>query len=187
MDLDTLAKLGEFVGGFFVVVSLVYLAHQVRQNTKSLRAENYARVLDKMSALQSRLSTDKDLNRIVVLGSQAPERLEPPERVRFGWAMYELLGAAEFMYHQSTNKALPPEVWERWEGTIAWWFLHPGIRTWWHNKPTPLSSDFEAFLENLLRSRQVDEAAAHRWEQFVSDPDSGSQEDAIGPEEDPPA
>lgn len=48
MDLDTLAKLGEFVGGFFVVLSLVYLAHQVRMNTKSLRSENYARVLERM-------------------------------------------------------------------------------------------------------------------------------------------
>ena len=49
MDLDTLAKLGEFVNGFFVVLSLVYLAHQVRMNTKSLRSENYARVLERMS------------------------------------------------------------------------------------------------------------------------------------------
>jgi hypothetical protein len=27
MDLATLAQLGEFLGGFFVVVSIVYLAH----------------------------------------------------------------------------------------------------------------------------------------------------------------
>ena len=42
MGLDSLAQLGEFVGGVFVVPSLVYLAHQVRQNTRSLRTENYA-------------------------------------------------------------------------------------------------------------------------------------------------
>ena len=54
MGLERLALLGEFVGGFFVIVSLVYLAHQVRQNTRSLRTENYARVLDRMSTLQSR-------------------------------------------------------------------------------------------------------------------------------------
>ena len=58
MSLDTLAQIGEFVGGFFVVISLIYLARQVGQNTKSLRTENYARVLDRMSTLQSRLSLD---------------------------------------------------------------------------------------------------------------------------------
>lgn len=177
MELDTLAKLGEFVGGFFVVVSLVYLAHQVRQNTRSLRTENYARVLDRMSALQAQLSADSELNRIVVVGAGRPEALERQERVRFGWAMYELFGAAEFMYHQAVQKALPAEVWTRWQKTVAWWFSHPGIRTWWDNKPTPLSSDFESFVEDLLRSHQIDEEAARRWELFVSGeglPDAGA-------------
>ena len=38
MDLDTLAAIGEFVGGVAVVVSIGYLALQMRQNTASIRA-----------------------------------------------------------------------------------------------------------------------------------------------------
>ena len=64
MNLDTLANLGEFAGGVFVLITLVYLAHQVKQNTKSLRIENYARVLERMSALQSRLALEPELNRL---------------------------------------------------------------------------------------------------------------------------
>jgi hypothetical protein len=45
LDLETLANLGEFVSAIAVVVSLVYLAYQVRQSTHSLRTENYARAL----------------------------------------------------------------------------------------------------------------------------------------------
>ncbi len=33
MDFDTLANIGEFVGGVFVIVTLIYLAYQVRQNS----------------------------------------------------------------------------------------------------------------------------------------------------------
>lgn len=186
MDLDTLAKLGEFVGGFFVVVSLAYLAYQVRQNTRSLRAENYARVLDRMSALQSQLSVNPELNRIVVVGAGDPGALEPQERVRFGWAMYELFGAAEFMYHQAEQKALPTEVWTRWQKTVAWWFHSPGIRTWWENKPTPLSSDFERFCDDLRRTGTIDAQAARRWELFVAgeDPvrDVGSSDESAAKE-----
>lgn len=168
MDLDTMAKLGEFVGGFFVVVSLLYLAYQVRQNTKSVKTENYARVLDRMSTLQSRLSSDPELNRIVVIGGQNPGGLTRSERVRFSWALYEVLGAAEFMYHQAQDRALPAEVWERWERTLVWWFSYPGIRLWWTAKPAPLSSTFQAFVDELIRSHPVDEEAARRWELFVS-------------------
>jgi len=168
MDLDTLAKLGEFLGGFFVVVSLAYLAYQVRQNTGSLRAENYARVLNRMATLQSRLSTDGELNRIVVTGAGNPRALTRHERMRFSWALYELLGAAEFMYHQARDNALPCAVWDRWQAGIVWWLSNPGILAWWQAKPAPLSSDFEAFVEELMRRRSYDEKAARRWEAFLS-------------------
>ncbi len=168
MDLSTLANLGEFVGGIFVVVSLVYLAHQVRQNTKSLRTENYARVLDRMSTLQSNLSTDTELNRIVIVGAQDPGALTRSERARFSWAMYELLGAGEFMFHQGQDGALPEEVWIRWETTIAWWLSNPGIQAWWRARPSPFSASFEAFVEETIRTRPVPPEVASRWESFVS-------------------
>lgn len=168
MDLDTLAKLGEFLGGFFVVLSLVYLAHQVRQNTKSLRTENYARVLDRMSTVQSRLSTDRELNRVVVIGATTPGALTRGERVRFTWALYELFGAAEFMYHQALDKALPAQVWKRWEASITWWLSSPGFQLWWKAKPASFSTDFEKFVKDIMLAGRVDKQALRRWEAFVS-------------------
>ncbi len=168
MDLDSLAKLGEFVGGFFVVVTLVYLAHQVRQNTRSLRSENYARVLERMSTVQSRLSVDPELNRIVAVGAEAPDRLTRAERLRFSWAMYELFGAVEFMYLQFRDNALPPVVWARWEASLVWWLSHPGMQAWWAAKPAPLAADFEHFGDELLRTRRMDEATIARWRTFIS-------------------
>jgi hypothetical protein len=171
MDLSTLANLGEFIGGMFVVVSLVYLAHQVRQNTRSLQAENYARLLDRMSTLQSRLAVEPELNRLVVLGCQDPGRLTSAERIRFAWALYELFGAAEFMYHQSRTGSLPGMVWARWEASIAWWLSHPGVRAWWKAKPAPLTEDFTAFGDDLIRNDSFDKQADERWKRFVAGDD----------------
>lgn len=168
MDLDSLAKLGEFVGGFFVVLSLVYLAHQVRMNTKSLRSENYARLLERMSTLQSRASMEADYNYLFVVGAEDLGRLSRMQRIRFSWALYELFGTAEFMYHQALAKALPKNVWLRWEATIGWWLSHPGIRAWWASKPTPLTADFEAFGDELIRNDHFDASAIDRWRRFVS-------------------
>ena len=168
MDLATLAQLGEFVGGFFVVISLVYLAHQVRQNTTSLRTENYARALDRLSTVQRNLSSDGELNRIVVVGAQAPEALSRSDRMRFTWYLYELVGAAEFVHHQARQGALPDEVWERWKATIVWWLSNPGIQKWWWAKPTPFSASFEAFCAEVIRSTPFDPGAALRWEEFVT-------------------
>lgn len=168
MDLDTLSKLGEFVGGFFVVISLVYLAYQVRQNTRSLRAENYGRVLDRMSALQSAISADADLNRVFTIGAEDPARLTRSERIRFSWALYELIGNAEFMFHQNRDSTLPPAVWDRWKGTLGWWMSHPGMRAWWYSKPTSFAVDFSKFVDEIIRNDSFDAAAIGRWRQFVA-------------------
>lgn len=168
MTLDGLANIGEFIGGIFVLVTLVYLAQQVRQNTKSLRTENYARVLDRMSMVQSRFAADAELNHIFLVGAEDPARLTRAERTRFTWALYEMFGAGEFMYHQSLTQALPPIVWERWEATIRWWISHPGMRAWYVAKPTPLTADFEAFLNNMIENDPMDPAVIDRWRQFVA-------------------
>lgn len=168
MNLDSLANIGEFVGGIFVIVTLVYLSQQVRQNTRSLRTENFARVLDRMSTVQSRLASDAELNHIFLVGAEDPARLTRVERTRFTWALYEMFGAGEFMYHQSLVQALPPNVWKRWEATIRWWVSHPGIRAWLSAKPTPLTADFEAFLVNMIENDPIDPAVVDRWRRFVA-------------------
>lgn len=68
MDLQTLANLGEFLGGVAVIVSLVYVALQVRQNTQSLRTENYGRALDRVASMQSLLSRDTEVSRLFSRG-----------------------------------------------------------------------------------------------------------------------
>jgi hypothetical protein len=168
VDLDSLAKLSEFIGGIVVVISLVYLAYQVRQNTLSIRSENYARALERMSTVQSQLSMDPDFHHVFMVGAEDPARLSRAERIRFSWALYEMFGAGEFMFHQSRDKALPEAVWSRWQATIGWWLSHPGIRAWWTAKPAPLSADFEAFGSEVLRGAAYDPSAIERWRRFVA-------------------
>ena len=46
MDITTLAAWGEFIGGIAVVVSLLYLASQVRQNSRLLQVSMTSSVAD---------------------------------------------------------------------------------------------------------------------------------------------
>ena len=168
MDLQTLANLGEFISGIAVVISLVYLAFQVRQNTRSLRTENYARALDRVAALQARVSADPQLTAIFDRGVLDPSVLAPGQRIQFSWAFYEMFGSFEFMFHQFQAGALPDEVWERWGVTLAWWISLPGVEAWWRAKPTPFSASFSAYVEECLRSGPPETGAARRWQEFLA-------------------
>ncbi len=170
LSLETLGYIGEFVGGMVVVFSLVYLARQVQQNTRSLRTENYARALERVSVTQSRLSSDAALSDVFGRGVLCAEALTREERIQFSWAFYEMFGAFEFMYHQAEAGALPEEVWKRWAGTLAWWISLPGVRAWWRARPTPFTESFSKLVDGYLADSPVDREAAVRFGEFLNGP-----------------
>jgi hypothetical protein len=172
IDLQSFADFAEIIGGLAVVISLVYLALQVRQNTYSLRTENYARALDRVAAIQAQLGQNSDLSRMLTKGTISSANLTSAERIQFSWCLYEIFGSFEFMFHAAETRALPDEVWERWSLAVAWWLVYPGVQEWWHARPIPFSSSFVSYVEKTLQDNPTDTNATERWRNFIE----GAQE-----------
>ncbi len=64
MTLEDLGNIGEFVGAVGVVVTLVYLAVQIRRNTISVRASTFQEAVRDVATLSDLLATDAELARI---------------------------------------------------------------------------------------------------------------------------
>jgi hypothetical protein len=168
IDMQYLANLGEIVGAVVVILSLIYLAIQVRQNTKAQQTENYSRALDRLAAMQSMLSQDGETSLIFSKAVLDTSKLTPQERMRFTWSMYEAFGAFEFMFHASRTDAIPEEVWTRWSLGVAWWLSFPGVQAWWQARPFPFTESFTAFVESLLKDNPMDLESAQRYQKFVA-------------------
>jgi heme/copper-type cytochrome/quinol oxidase subunit 1 len=82
-NLQTLANIGEIIGAITVVLSLIYLAIQIRQNTQTQRSENYTRALDRLAAMQSSMAQDEAFANMFSRGVANTEHLSPQDRVRF--------------------------------------------------------------------------------------------------------
>jgi hypothetical protein len=169
MDLQTLANIGEIVGAITVVLSLIYLAVQIRQNTQAQRSENYSRALDRLAAMQSSMAQDPEFAKMFSKGAVGTEQLTSRDRVRFTWSCYEAFGAFEFMFHASRTDAIPDEVWKRWSAAVAWWLTFPGVQTWWATKPTPFTDSFTSFVESLLEQNPTDLESNQRYQQFIAE------------------
>jgi hypothetical protein len=168
MELEALANLGELVSAIAVVLSLIYLAVQIRQNTKAQRAESYSRALDRIATIQGRLSEDSQLADILLKGATDPRAMTPRERVQFTWVFYEMFGAFEFMFYENRNHSLSDDVWERWAATLLWWLAFPGVSAWWDARPVPFTPDFTRFIESRRSTERPDPEAHRRWSGFLS-------------------
>jgi len=150
MDLDTLAKLGEFVGGAVVVVSLLYLALQAKQSAQQQRSENFGRTIDRVSGMLMELAKDPELNHLLVTGSIGLEYLSPNDRLRLSWLLNTNFSLYEFIFHQHNSKVLPDFVWDKYSKHVDFWISLPGVREWWKSNPGAFTSDFMENVEARL-------------------------------------
>ena len=168
IDLQSLAYIGEVIGAIAVVLSLAYLAIQVRQSTKAQQTENYAHALDRLAAMQSTLSQGGEISHILTKGVVDISKLTTQERVQFTWSLYEAFGAFEFMFHASKTGSIHEEVWTRWSLAVAWWLSFPGVQAWWEVRPLPFTDSFTEYAETLLRNNPTDTESTRRWQEFLA-------------------
>ena len=150
MNLGTMSQLGDFVGGFGVILSLVYLAIQIRSNTNSQRADMTARILDRMAAQQHTYAFDAEASKFFTRAITDPTGLTLDERNQFAWLMTEFLSAMEFLMQQYKAGNVEEQTWLRWSKTLDWWLTFPGIRAFWTGRPTPYTDYFTDFVEDRL-------------------------------------
>lgn len=169
MTLESLANLSEFVGGIAVVISLIYLALQVRQNTEAQRMETYAQAVQRIGALQTEVSKDHELLRAWSRGLMDPDSLTPNQRMQLSWTLYAAFGDMEFLFIAARRNALPGEVWERWQRTLAWWIAFPGVKSWWLALATPFTAEFSDHVDAEVANSTADLPAIQRFNDFIAE------------------
>jgi hypothetical protein len=157
MSLEDLGNIGEFVAAIAVIVSLVYLAVQIRQNTRTVRASTYQAVLDYSSRAVELVLANPHLERVYRVGRRDPSQLTEDERPQFRMLIAQFLTVYETMFLQYRCGILDEEYWSRRLGALTNLFSQPGIREYWlsvrerDRMPTRVR-EFEELLNSLVES-----------------------------------
>ena len=175
--LDALGNIGDFIGGIAVVITLLYLAYQLRQNTKSTQSASYQAIVSSMSELSRELAFDDGRSDLLTKGLQCPDGLSASERVRFSLLMTSYFRGLENIHFQYESKAIPDDVWQGWAYRIASSMQTPGCREWWQREQQLYSGRFRKFIEEEALLREVEPMS------FGVDvmPDKGMQSDCPKP------
>ena len=83
LTLQDLGALGEFVGALGVVISLIYLARQLSQNTISVRAASFNSMTQNSNRLLEPSFKDSAFADFIHRAEQDPSSLSPNEMVRW--------------------------------------------------------------------------------------------------------
>ena len=157
--LQQLANLGSFIGGVGVLLTVVYLAIQIRQNTESNRAASYQAAVAAISEWSRQVGLDRSAARIVSAGTQDPGALGEEEAAQFRYLIVSLMRNFENIHYQYCSGAISPDAWEGWSHRILAFSNQPGVIQWWQEHETAYSSKFRELISSS-KLRSVEKAEA---------------------------
>ena len=169
MTLQDLGNIGEFVAAIAVVVSLIYLAIQVRagsrQTEENTRALNMSAILatqNNFGRLRGWYIRDPRLYELRERGLRDLEDLEPIDRLLFRDLVVEFLFTAQIAYMQCREGLMYAELWEGMRVSLGEIFSTPGGKTLFPGVREFLSADFAEEIEAAAASFVKTREAAQR-------------------------
>jgi hypothetical protein len=148
--LEALAAIGELVSAIGVLISLVYLAVQIRQNTKSVRASAYHDASSEWLAFTAQLAGDAELAELYHRGRVAPRELTPEQTRRFDLLMDTNFGRTENVFLQYRLGFLPESNQDRFAAILRAQFQTEGVREYWRRRRSLYTAEFVEYLEREL-------------------------------------
>lgn len=159
MNWEAIGAVGEVLGALAVVLTLVYLAIQIRQNTSSTRASTYSDTTDGWhNYMQSQSTADIDL---LICLATTPSKLTLAEFYRGYYVCRVIFRRMENDYFQFKAGTFDSETWDAYVNSFREdTFKNPALRVMWKLQATHLNPAFYEYMqpqiEEASKSRQVD-------------------------------
>jgi hypothetical protein len=109
--LEYWALVAEIVGGLAVVVSVIYLAVQIRDNTRVLRSQAHYNALSLAQRPREMVIENEGLSKILSVCFSTPDKLTEEEWIRCSDYLLMQFNAWEYLYYQNRDGSIPKELW----------------------------------------------------------------------------
>ena len=159
MTLEDLGNLGEFVAAIATLITLVYLALQIRQNTKTVRTSTYQAILESNRQAQEPILSNPNLERIYRIGRRDINELTAEERPLFRMLVNQLLVNYEAIYLQHSLGVVDPDYWRGRRVALRHLLSQPGVRAAWERGGGEWCvTGFRDLVDSILQEIELDQS-----------------------------
>lgn len=149
-----LGNYGEFVGAIAIVITLFYLAIQVRQNTRMMRASIRQARADSTAHLYS-LGATSVIAEIRDKESRGEALTGIEEERMFLWNV-SIWRQQQAVFFQAQDGLLDLQTGDEQSAVVRYLMQNPSARRFWANKGDAFDSRFVAWVDNVISSVQAE-------------------------------
>ena len=156
MNWEAIGASGDFLSAVAVVVSLVYLAIQVRQARQMFAASAQQQLTDSFQQLMRDVWSNPEVHRIWHLATTTPGKLSEPDRERFGMLLTSLF--TEFSNVLQLSR-INPAILENYRPGIDRMLGFPAVRAWWKSQSFTFPQDdlFHCYIDSRIQKLESED------------------------------
>ena len=142
--------IAEVLGAVAVVISLVFVGFELRENALATKAEAAHNASTALQSWYLQVGTEPG-GIIFRKGMADPESLSPDEGFQFMMIMHAGLLAYQETYYLGQQGALDQALYRAMTEALLPGRRTPGFNWYWQQRKTYFSEDFQQFIESLNR------------------------------------
>jgi hypothetical protein len=157
---EALGNIGDFIGGIGVVATLLYLAVQVRQNSKSVRSASAQAMLSALSQTITTIGASHRSAWVFTKGQLDPDGLSEDEAAQFAHQILGWFRVIEQAFYQHRLGGLDSDLWNGYVAQVDSLVQSPGVQRWWSVRGPVFHAEFREFIDRLQSNPSVPSGAA---------------------------
>ena len=170
MNWDAIGAVGESLGAIAVLITLFYLAVQIRQNTAQQKREELVAIQHGQNAVVAQIQDPRVLGAYVRTAEDRHPTIED-RGTSFSWVV-QYLNHFQIVHEAYNNGSLGHEQYELWAGIAVAVVAPKGIQRWWDEEQGRLGfhSEVRELIDRRLQnSEQPPIPITEMWSQFSGD------------------
>ena len=149
MNWDALGALSELVGAIGVVVTLAYLAIQIRLNSEAVKAGAAQTVMQSMSEYFRAPSESPQLAGLLTSAFANFDELEEAEITQMFYFVFSWFRLVELAHHHYRLGNIPDSFWDGQITLMSSLMRTPAIFRFWDVRKNVFSGEFRNFIDGL--------------------------------------
>ncbi|GAB5412583.1 MAG: hypothetical protein Cons2KO_01860 [Congregibacter sp.] len=140
--------LSELVGLLAVVVTLVFVGFELRQNTRAVESSATQEVHANFASWYESLQSDPELLLITVKGMQDYGSMNTAEKAQFIAVFMVFSSNCQTAYYKWRDGLLDEELWSGWRALSQNFFSTAGGKAFWGERSYMFGAGFQDFVNN---------------------------------------
>src|SRR4051812_31675880 len=150
MNWEMLAAIGQLAAVLVGIPSIIYLALQIREQTRERRQSAVNALTVQWGDLTKSLHDNAEFAAIFLRGVQSFNDFDAVSKLRFSAFFNRFFKNFEGMYFSYHDKILTPALWDEIERTMSDFIAYPGVQQWWETRRHWHTEEFARVVDALI-------------------------------------